>query len=163
MSTLISLLLPGFVVAAAIFDLRSFKIPNGLIVAMLAAWPVAVLLTGTPIEAAGQSALLGLALLIVGIVLFSRGWLGAGDGKLISATSLYVGVQGLSSFAMATALAGAALAVMLIMFRRMPVPSPLTGQSWVRDLHARTGVMPYGVAIAAGAVFTWGQGLVLIN
>ena len=163
MSTLISLLLPGFVVAAAIFDLRSFKIPNGLIAAMLGAWLVAVLLTGVPVEDAAQSALLGLGLLAIGVILFSRGWLGAGDGKLISATSLYVGVQGLSSFAMATALAGAVLAIILIMFRRMPVPSPLAGQSWVTDLHARIGVMPYGVAIAAGAIYTWGQGLVLIN
>lgn len=162
MGSLIALMLPGFVIAAAIFDLRTFKIPNPLVAMMLAVWPVAVLAIGVPFHVAAVTALAALILLGAGIFLFANNWLGAGDVKLISASVLYVGVPALGQFVLATTLAGAALAIFLVFFRRMPLPTPFVGQGWLTELHARTRVMPYGVAIAVGALVIWAQGSALI-
>lgn len=163
MSLLISLLLPGFVIAAAIFDLRSFKIPNPLVAIMLAVWPVAALVAGVPFAEAAATALVALIVLAIGILFFAQNWLGAGDVKLVTATCLYVGVPALGTFVVHTTLAGAVLAVALVFFRKVPLPQVMAAQGWLADMHARTRVMPYGVAIAAGALSVWGQGLILVG
>ena len=85
--------------------------------------------------------------------LYSAGLVGAGDSKLFSAVALFAGLGGLGFFALATALAGGAVALAGLVARptRAMVMVKMRGQG-----DFGRGV-PYGVAIAlGGAVVVWG-------
>ena len=86
---------------AAVFDVKTKKIPNNLILAMLSAWlltitPVLIIDTGAAIRLIKDSALgfaIGGGLFLVVYVISRRG-LGGGDVKFMAATGLYVGYGG---------------------------------------------------------------------
>jgi len=50
---------------------------------------------------------------------------------------------------------GGVLTVLLIQFRRWPLPYSLTGQAWLVRLHARETGIPYGIALAIGALMIY--------
>ncbi len=140
---------------AAVTDIRGFKIPNWVSAALLLLFiPVAILL---PLEAHWLSHVgAGFSVLAVGIVLFVRGWLGAGDVKLMAAVALWAGFGLLAEFIVAGALAGGAFALVLLILRfaiaRLPaVRTAPDGNSLPRVLVSGERV-PYGVAIACGAI-----------
>ena len=66
--------------------------------------------------------------------------------------TLWLGFGDLPSYALATALFGGALALMLMTLRSLPLPAALIGQTWILRLHDRHSGVPYGVALAAGAL-----------
>ena len=87
----------------------------------------------------------GLALLLtIGFALFSQGWFGAGDAKLLGAVGALLGpAVGLSAFLYATAFGGFwALAWVRLTAPGGPVAAGLR--------EARGRPIPYGFAIAAG-------------
>jgi len=140
---------------AVVTDLRGFKIPNWVSAALLVLFiPVAILL---PLEAHWLSHVgAALSVLAGGFVLFLRGWLGAGDVKLMTAVSLWAGFGLLAQFIVAVALTGGALALVLLILRfaiaRLPaVRTAPDGGSLPRVLVSGERV-PYGVAIACGAI-----------
>jgi len=96
----------------------------------------------------------GAALLLVGIFLFSLGWLGGGDAKILAAAALWLGFDHLVMFLAYTAAFGGALAMAILAYRSMPASAlPLPG--WAERLHTKGEGMPYGIAIAAGALFVY--------
>lgn len=155
MAGTVSLIFPLLMIFAALRDVTSFKIPNRIVMALAATWPLAALYVELPWGAVWGALLLALIFLVIGFILFAQNLLGAGDVKLLSVAALWVGAGQISLFALSTALAGAVLAFGLLFFRQLPLPVHLAGQAWVVDLHARHRVMPYGVAIAAGALICW--------
>jgi prepilin peptidase CpaA len=141
--------------AAAVTDVWKFKIPNWVSAALLLLFvPAAVWL---PLEAHWLSHVgAALSVLAVGVVLFLRGWLGAGDVKLMAAVALWAGFAYLAQFVVAVALAGGAFALVLLVLRlaiaRLPVVRATPdGGSLPRVLVSGERV-PYGVAIACGAI-----------
>ena len=44
---------------------------------------------------------------------------------------------------------------MVIRFRVMPLPAALAGQEWVQRLHRMDAGVPYGIALAASALFVY--------
>ncbi|HEX4860758.1 MAG TPA: peptidase, partial [Rhizomicrobium sp.] len=53
----------------------------------------------------------------------------------------------------AASLFGGALALLILGLRHVPLPGFLMGQSWLVRLHDEKAGIPYGVALAAGALF----------
>ena len=47
------------------------------------------------------------------------------------------------------------LTLSLIQFRQWPLPSFLTGQAWLLRLHDKDGGIPYGIALAIGALMIY--------
>jgi prepilin peptidase CpaA len=80
-----------------------------------------------------------------GIGLYAINWLGGGDAKFIAALAFAFDLEGLLRFLVLTSFAGAILAI--VMF----APAVLKG----RREDAKRHNLPYGVAIAAGAILTW--------
>ena len=113
--------------------------------------PVA-LLAGLPLQVFVVCAGTGLAALAVGIALFALRVMGGGDAKLAAACLLWLGPAALPSFMLWTALAGGALAVSLLLARRAPAPFAARGPHWVGRLLSRDADVPYGIAIAVGAL-----------
>jgi len=42
-----------------------------------------------------------------------------------------------------------------LQFRQWPLPYPLTGQVWLERLHAKESGIPYGIALAIGALMVY--------
>ena len=59
---------------------------------------------------------------------------------------------GLVPFLLGTALAGGALAVTLLLARRTPILAATRGPLWMGRLLSREADVPYGIAIAVGAL-----------
>jgi prepilin peptidase CpaA len=143
----------GLMIWAAVEDARRFVIPNYISLLLVALYPAHVLLAPAPI--AWMTALaIGAGVLAVGFLLFSRGYFGGGDAKLLAAVSLWAGPDQFLRFTLATALAGGVLALALLVVRRLRRATPqaaLAGQG-NESKSATQMQLPYGVAIAAGGL-----------
>jgi prepilin peptidase CpaA len=144
----------ALILAAAVSDATSFTIPNWISLALLAIFPLAALAVGLPLPTIGLHLAVGVAALIVGMVMFALRWLGGGDAKLIAAAALWLGLPGTPSFLLTGALVGGGLAVALLMLRSPAFrPVVVLGPPWVSRLADPDQGVPYGVAIAAGALW----------
>lgn len=153
-ATALVLALPALVIVAAAKDALSFTIPNWISLALIAAFPAAALATGLPLAAFGVHLAVGFAALVLGMIMFALRWVGGGDAKLFAAVALWVGWPGAATFVLGAALAGGALAVVLVLARSAAVrPLMLMGPTWMAKLAEPGEGVPYGVAIAAGALW----------
>jgi prepilin peptidase CpaA len=149
--------LEALFVAAAMFDLTCFIIPNAVpsaIVATFVIFLVGVALAGhamswTDAALHFSAGFLGLA---VGMALFAPGWIGGGDAKLFAAVTLWLGWESLFHYVLLASLLGGALTLGLISFRRLPLPPILADQPWIARLADSTAGVPYGVALAVAAL-----------
>jgi prepilin peptidase CpaA len=147
------LLFPALILAAAFSDAISFTIPNWIPLALLALFPVAGLAVGLPLPTFGMHLAVGVAALLAGMIMFALRWMGGGDAKLIAAVSLWLGWSALPTFVLATAVTGGGLALVLMSLRSAALrPMIALGPSWVNRLAEPGQGIPYGVAIAFGAL-----------
>ncbi len=151
---------------ATVSDLRDRRIPNRVTV-----WGGGIGLALSALSVGGfpTSALLGvLAALGLTFPAFALGVLGAGDAKLLAAVGAFVGIGLLPSVLLYGALAGGVLGLASAIQRGTLIPVLLNlpgtfvyvatfgrrgARQTIRDPEART--IPYGVAIAVGAVAAW--------
>lgn len=149
--------LPGAVALAAALDLFTMKIPNRLSAVMVLAFlPVALLAGLGPWELLDHVGA-GLIGLLIGVLLFIPGWFGGGDAKLMAAIALWLGFENLVAYLVYVALAGGVLAALFSSVRAAPLPRALLGQDWALRLHHPNGGIPYGIALAAGALLVYPQ------
>ena len=94
-------------------------------------------------------------------VLYTRGAIGGGDVKLLTALAIGFPLAGVIQLLTITALAGGVLALMHLLMRLLPYPrlAP-AGSSLVRRVyaverwrHLRQAPLPFGVAIACGGIW----------
>jgi len=98
--------------------------------------------------------------LLIGMVMFAFKWLGGGDAKLLAAAALWVGFDGgphmgIISYVIAAGIMGGAFALLLVGFRRFPLPAALAGQTWLMRLHTASEGIPYGVALAGAGILIY--------
>jgi len=148
------ILFSALVIVAALHDLVSFTIPNWISVALVVAFVPAVWVAGLPVAAIGVHLAVGLAAFAVAVAMFALRWIGGGDAKLLAAVALWIGLPALGTFALATAVAGGALALVLLAVRKDWVRAHAgTPPAWAQRLMQPDGPAPYGVAIAFGSLF----------
>src|SRR5581483_11600581 len=93
------------------------------------------------------------AALVLGMGLFAAGWIGGGDAKLMAAAVPWLGLPALPLFLLVTACAGGGLALLLLKARSAWVRPYLAGApAWLARLTTPGADVPYGVAIALGAL-----------
>jgi prepilin peptidase CpaA len=154
---------------AGIGDVRSRRIPNKL-VAVLALFGVAFSIVNEPIPDGVSRSVLGLLTgLLCWLPFYALGWLGAGDVKLFAAASAWLGPMGALEGALAAAVAGGLLALMWMVKSRgvkptaevlgMSAGSPSLLTPEAND--SRRARLPYGVAIAFGALWAGWLGRML--
>ncbi len=146
------LLFFGIMAVAAIYDLISYTIPNFLPLLLIAVFAAFALWYGLPWPLMASHAGAGVGMLALGWVLFALGLMGGGDAKLFAAASLWMGWQGLLNYLIMFSLCGGVLALALLLFRRMPLPAGLSARGWIAALHDKAQGVPYGVALAGGAL-----------
>ena len=145
---------------AAVTDIRERRIPNiGVLVLLVAGFVFS--LTTRPLGDALSASLLGC---VLGFGLFIAFWpmgvLGAGDVKLFAAIGAWLGPTATFNAALVTAMVGGVMALYALAMRRLAlVPSFRSVKvtaSPTGDGVSRSGHVPYGVAMAAGAlVVAW--------
>lgn len=158
----ISLLLvfPALAIVGALKDLTSYTIPNWISLALVAAFVPAALVSGASLGQIGLCAAAGFGALVLGAGMFAAGWIGGGDGKLLAACALWLGWPAVLPFMLYTALAGGVLTFLILALRSGWVAPVLAGgPAWMRRLGTQGGDLPYGAAIAAGALAAFPQGL----
>jgi prepilin peptidase CpaA len=149
-------------VACAMTDFLWLRIPNLLVLALVASFLTCAALTDVPVSWLGQvlPALGGLGL---GTVLFQFGKIGGGDVKLLAATMLWIGVNGLPIFLIWLAIAGVAvLLLFLIAWRHLDrsslgLKARLDAMGLVPRSLAERGHIPYGIVIAIASIGTAGR------
>jgi prepilin peptidase CpaA len=149
---LAGLIFPALLILAAGWDLTGFVIPNAIPLALVVFFLLFVPAAGLPLPAAGAHGLAGLCALAVTFGMFALGWIGGGDAKLFSAAALWFGFHDLLAYALIASVVGGGLTLLLIAFRRLPLPAALFRYAWIARLHDAEAGIPYGVALAAGAL-----------
>jgi prepilin peptidase CpaA len=166
MRSFVTLFFVVILLAAAVLDIRSRRIPNvltlpGLVLALVVAWlPGGITLA---------TALLGVAMaLVFSLPLFALGALGGGDGKLLMMVGAFMGPQAFLTALLLTIFAGGILAVYVASkLGRLGETLRNLGAlilyflTFGRRGHRHTLSMPeavaipYGLAIAAGSIVAW--------
>jgi prepilin peptidase CpaA len=149
------MIFPVAMAFAGAMDLFTMTIPNRVSLALIAGFAVAAALSGMPLAAIGNHVLAGLAFLCVGIFMFSMGWLGGGDAKLLAASALWLGFDSLFPYLILVTFLGGGLSLAILSYRSITPPVWVMGQEWAMRLHDRKGGIPYGVALAGAALWVY--------
>ena len=139
----------GLLLCAAAQDMWKLRISNLFPVALVALYVIRAASVGFQLDMWQNLAVFAFAL-SVGIFLFAKKWLGGGDVKLFAAAALWFDFQAAPYLVIAITFGGALLALLFIFVRRM-LPTGLAERSGWLSLKSR-GPIPYGLAIAAGAI-----------
>jgi prepilin peptidase CpaA len=155
--TALLLIFPALMAYAAASDLLTMTIPNRLSLALVAGFAAFAILAGLSMQAVLLHLGAGAAVLAASFALFAFGWIGGGDAKLAAATALWLGFGSLVEYLFVASLAGGALTLAVLVLRKLPLPAFVVRWDWLARLHEpKTGV-PYGIALAAAALFVYPQ------
>jgi prepilin peptidase CpaA len=147
---------PALVILGGVQDLVSYRISNKISLALVAGFLVAAasgLAAGAAPAALGLNLAAGAAGLVAGVAMFALGWIGGGDAKLFAAAALWIGWPAALTYLAVTGLAGGGLALLLLSLRSpLARPLVLAGPAWFARLGEPDENVPYGVAIAVGAL-----------
>lgn len=142
-------------IVAGLHDLTTMRIPNWISILLVVAFFPAALATGLPLGGLGLHVGIGVVALMVGAGMFAMNWIGGGDAKLMAAACLWLGLTGSAMFLLWMALAGGALTLGLVFARKSIPVLAVRGPGWVGRLMQPEGDIPYGVAIAIGALIAF--------
>ncbi|MBX3495025.1 MAG: prepilin peptidase [Parvibaculum sp.] len=146
---------PIAMIFGAIWDLTTMTIPNRLTIALVAAFVLLAPLAGLSLQQIGMHVAAGVAMLLVGMALFGFGWIGGGDAKFVAGAALWIGLTELLPYLLIASLIGGAFTLVLLSFRRLPLPEWLLRRAWIARLHDRTAGIPYGVALAVAGLIVF--------
>ena len=149
------LLFPSLMAFAAASDLFTMTISNRVSLALAAGFLALALLSGMGFYDILSHVEAGAAVLAVAFACFAMGWVGGGDAKLAAGAALWFGFGHLLNYLVYASLLGGALTLLLLQFRQWPLPYPFAGQAWLLRLHAKESGIPYGIALAIGALVVY--------
>ncbi|KIZ45148.1 MULTISPECIES: prepilin peptidase [Rhodopseudomonas] len=149
------MLFPALMAFAAASDLFTMTISNRVSLLLVAGFVVLAILSHMSGEDLLSHAGAGLAVLAVAFGCFAMGWVGGGDAKIAAATGLWFGFGHLLDYLLYASLFGGALTLALLQFREWPLPHQLAGETWLLRLHNKESGIPYGIALAIGALMIY--------
>jgi prepilin peptidase CpaA len=149
------LLFPALMAFAAASDLFTMTISNRVSLALVGGFFGLALLSGMGLQDIVAHVGAGAAVLAAAFACFALGWIGGGDAKVAAAAALWFGFAHLLDYLVYASLFGGALTLALLQFRQWPLPWSLGGQAWLVKLHARDTGIPYGIALAIGALMIY--------
>lgn len=154
-ATLALFVFPVLMAYAASSDLLTMKIANWLVLLLTAAYFVLALLAGLPLEQIGTSVAAAAIVFAIAFAFFAFGWIGGGDAKLVSATTLWIGFGLMLQYLVYAALLGGGLTLLILALRRYPLPPLLAGTPWIDRLHDPKSGVPYGITLAIAALLVY--------
>ena len=152
---LILTVFPGAMICAAVTELFTMTLPNRLTFAMVAGFFAVATLVGLGWSAVGLHVGTAVGALAVACTFFWLGWIGGGDAKLFAASCLWFGPAASFTYGIYVAVIGCGLTLLLLLWRRLPLPLMLSCQSWLVRLHSPREGVPYGIALAAAGLLVY--------
>ncbi|MGH6778487.1 MAG: A24 family peptidase [Bradyrhizobium sp.] len=149
------LLFPALMAFAAASDLFTMTISNRVSLALTAGFLSLALITGMSFQEILMHLGAGAIVLAATFGCFAMGWVGGGDAKIAAAAALWFGFAHLMDYLLYASLLGGALTLLLLQFREWPLPYVLSSQGWLLRLHAKESGVPYGIALAIGALMIY--------
>nr|WP_237392539.1 prepilin peptidase [Aurantiacibacter rhizosphaerae] len=135
------MVLAAFACVAAIWDIRSRRIPNWLNLCVLVGGIIMIAVNWSTAEPLSHLMHFGLAL-AGAMLLFALGLWGGGDAKFYAATAIWFSLGKALTFLIVTAAAGA-----IVVIATGLISTAMKKKGWRKEI-------PYGVAIATGAIVT---------
>jgi prepilin peptidase CpaA len=155
LATLALFIFPVLMAYAASSDLLTMRIANWLVALVVVSYAALALLTQIGWSEIGMAAAAAAIVLVVAFAFFAFGWIGGGDAKLVSVTTLWVGFTFMLQYLIYAALLGGALTLLILALRRYPLPGWLARHKWIDRLHDPKSGVPYGIALAIAAVLVY--------
>ena len=149
------LLFPALMAFAAASDLFTMTISNRVSLSLVAGFLVLAVLGGMGLHDILSHIGAGAIVLVVAFACFAMGWIGGGDAKVAAAVALWFGFDHLLNYLVYASLLGGGLTLLLLQFRQWPLPYPFAGQAWLTRLHDKQCGIPYGIALAIGALVVY--------
>jgi prepilin peptidase CpaA len=149
------LLFPALMAFAAASDLFTMTISNRVSILLVAGFFALALFSGLGVQDILSHLGAGAAVLVISFTCFAMGWVGGGDAKIAAAAALWFGFAHLLDFLIYASLFGGALTLSLLQFRAWPLPYALVNQAWLLRLHHKETGIPYGIALALGALVVY--------
>jgi len=141
---------------AAFKDATTMTIPNWISLAVIAGFFVVIPFVWPGWSEFGTHILVGATFFLAGFAMFAFGWLGGGDAKLMAATALWWQWPDAIMYILYTTIIGAVIALGLLAGRRF-IPVRVLTASWAYKMFKDEKKMPYGLALAGGALLTLPQ------
>jgi len=141
---------------AALNDANAMKIPNRIPLIVLAAYFLMVPFTWTGLPIFLEHLTVGVTLFAAGFAMFAFGWMGGGDSKLLAATAFWFTWPDVFTYMIYTAMFGGVLTLFILLGRRY-VPVRIITTQWAQTMFRDETKIPYGLALAAGAIATLPQ------
>ena len=157
MLSIIWLIFVAIMIAAAVIDLISYRIPNELVLVLLALFVIVAAINWSQITWSEVFSHLGAAVLLFGAGLFFYAirQMGAGDVKLLGVVALWSGAYSLFELMFFVSLCGLVGMLVILLLRmivpRLRPPGPSGKQKRPRILTKGQGI-PYAIAIGPGAI-----------
>ena len=146
---------PALIAFAAASDLFTMTISNRVSLILVASFFALAILSGMPMAEIANHVGAGLLVLAIAFGCFAFGWIGGGDAKIAASAGLWFGFAYLTDYLVYASLFGGALTLLLLQFRQWPVPYALRSQDWLLRLHSKDSGIPYGIALAIGALMIY--------
>lgn len=145
----------GFLLVACISDLRAFRIPNAVSLAIMALFLIKAVASGITVW---PEHIIAFGLMFgIGFVGFAFGIIGGGDAKLMTAIALWLGLRDVPGFLAMTAICGGVLAIVLLLVRhvldRDPALALANGNAQSLGLFSRNAPVPYALPITCAALW----------
>ena len=152
---LIFTLFPILMVVAGVGDWLTMKISNRLNGLIAISFFGAAFLVGMPLDQIAWHVAAGVAVLIVGFGLFAAGCIGGGDAKLLAVAAMWLGMGQLVEFLVVMSIAGGLLAISMKFWWWIRLEMDLRGFYRIKATVKSSIDLPYGIAIAVGALFAF--------
>jgi prepilin peptidase CpaA len=149
------LLFPALMAFAAASDLFTMTISNRISLALGAGFLILALAGGMGLTEMLLHIGAGATVLALAFGCFAMGWVGGGDAKVAAMAALWFGFAHLMNYLLYASIFGGVLTLLLLQLRQWPLPYALTGQGWLMRLHAKESGIPYGIALAIGALMIY--------
>jgi len=155
LSTIALFILPLLMAYAAASDLLTMRIANWLVALIAVGYFALALIAQLSWAEIGYSVGAAVIVLVIAFAFFAFGWIGGGDAKLVSATTLWVGFGLMAPYLIYAALLGGGLTLLILAVRRYPLPSWLARHKWIDRLHDPKSGVPYGITLAIAGLLVY--------
>ncbi len=146
---------PLLMIGAGIGDCLTFKIPNWLTGLIGIMFFSAALYAGMPMAEIGWHLAAAGIVLACCFALFCFGHFGGGDAKLLTVAALWIGFSPLLAFLIFVSLSGGVLAIVMKIWWMVKLQFERAGMEQLSKRVKASIDLPYGIAIAAGAIFAF--------